>query len=50
MTINRVWAMPNARTFSIPPIESLIKRVIAEKQIIIDPEAVPDDNYFDIDI
>lgn len=26
MVINRVWAMPNSNTFSIPPIGELVAR------------------------
>lgn len=37
MEITRQWAMPNSKTFSIPPIESLIKRCTASCEIIIDP-------------
>lgn len=32
MELNRAWSMPNKNTFSIPPIELLIKRVIAEQK------------------
>lgn len=28
MTINRIWAMPNSKTFSIKPIKELIERQI----------------------
>lgn len=37
MTINRQWAMPNSRTFSIKPIEELIRKYAYG--IIIDPFA-----------
>lgn len=43
MEINKVWAMPNSRTFSIAPIERLIKRIITLQKCsghdvkIIDP-------------
>ena len=42
MIINRVWAMPNKNTFSIPPIKELVERytVRGEKsKIIVDPFA-----------
>lgn len=37
MNISRVWAMPNSRTFSIPPINDIIKKYTAGKSLIIDP-------------
>lgn len=46
MIINRVWAMPNKNTFSIKPINKLIKRIICEtdvrkclngRAVIVDP-------------
>ncbi len=39
MTINRVWAMPNSRTFTIKPIKELVERYIKDKTIIADPFA-----------
>ena len=40
MTINRVWAMPNSRTFSIKPIRELIARYIQQANaVIVDPFA-----------
>jgi len=30
MVINRVWAMPNSNTFSIPPIAKLVNRYTAQ--------------------
>jgi len=33
MKIARVWAMPNKNTFSIPPINSLIRRHVSGKSI-----------------
>lgn len=37
MIINRVWQMPNKNTFSIKPIEDVIKKY--SKGVIIDPFA-----------
>lgn len=34
---NRVWAMPNSKTFQIKPIEALIKKHIAGASVVIDP-------------
>lgn len=39
MIINRVWAMPNARTFIIKPIQELVEREVAQAKVIIDPFA-----------
>lgn len=39
MIINRVWAMPNSNTFTIPPIYDLIKKYSENKKIIVDPFA-----------
>lgn len=39
MIINRQWAMPNSKTFSIKPIKDLIERYISGKVCIIDPFA-----------
>ena len=39
MEINRVWCMPNSRTFRIKPIKELIKRVIKPTDIVLDPFA-----------
>jgi len=33
MKIERVWAMPNKNTFSIPPINSIIRRHVSGKSI-----------------
>lgn len=30
MVVNRVWAMPNCKTFSIPPINELVTRYTAQ--------------------
>lgn len=37
MEINRIWAMPNKRTFSIKPIKELLSKHITEGSFIIDP-------------
>jgi hypothetical protein len=37
--INRVWAMPNAETFTIKPIGDLVRRYIAASNCSIDPFA-----------
>ena len=39
MIINRSWAMPNKNTFSIKPINKLIKKYLDISDIIIDPFA-----------
>ena len=40
MIINRQWAMPNKNTFTIKPIDELIKKYIDKKDIVsIDPFA-----------
>lgn len=36
---NRVWAMPNADTFSIPPIREFVSRYLAASKISVDPFA-----------
>jgi hypothetical protein len=36
---SRVWAMPNADTFSIPPIGDFVKRYLAESEVSVDPFA-----------
>ncbi len=36
---NRIWAMPNSKTFSIKPIKEFVERHITEKAIIVDPFA-----------
>ena len=35
--ITRAWAMPNSRTFSIPPIRALITKYISGQEFVIDP-------------
>ena len=39
MEINRVWAMPDSRTFNIEPIRKLLCRYCKEGMTIIDPFA-----------
>ena len=37
--ITRTWAMPNAETFSVPPIGEFVKRYLAKARISVDPFA-----------
>ena len=37
MKINRIWAMPNKKTFIIKPIKELLERVITKGFKILDP-------------
>jgi len=37
MKINRIWAMPNKKTFSIKPIAELLKDEIPKNSMVIDP-------------
>lgn len=39
MVINRIWSMPNSKTFKIKPIKELIEKYISPNQTIIDPFA-----------
>lgn len=39
VVFSRAWAMPNAATFSIPPISALLDRWLAGRQSIVDPFA-----------
>lgn len=39
MIISKVWAMPNARTFSIRPITAFVEKYIAGASVIVDPFA-----------
>lgn len=39
MKFSRVWAMPSAETFSIPPIRALLKWRLRDCRVIIDPFA-----------
>ena len=36
---HRVWAMPNADTFSVPPMGDLVQRYLRESKVSIDPFA-----------
>lgn len=37
MIINRIWAMPNKKTFTIKPIKELLERVIPKGSKVLDP-------------
>lgn len=37
LTFSRVWAMPNADTFSVPPIGEFVKRYLKESTVSVDP-------------
>ena len=39
MKINRLWAMSNSHTFSIPPIRELIEHYVGWSDVIVDPFA-----------
>lgn len=39
MNIQRIWAMPNSKTFTIKPIKELIERHVKEGIIIVEPFA-----------
>lgn len=39
MIINRIWAMPNSRTFQIKPIKELVEKYISNREVIVDPFA-----------
>lgn len=39
MKINRVWAMPNSKTFKIKPIKEIIKKYIKDDYKVLDPFA-----------
>lgn len=39
MNIQREWAMPNKKTFTIAPIKAFVERAIAGAAVIIDPFA-----------
>lgn len=39
MEISRVWAMPNADTFSIPPIGDFVQKYLRQSRVSIDPFA-----------
>lgn len=35
MLINRVWAMPSADTFDVPPIGDFVKRYLRQSKVSI---------------
>jgi len=37
--VNRVWSMPNSRTFTIKPIKELVEKYVKGASVIIDPFA-----------
>lgn len=39
MKFKRIWAMPNADTFSIRPIREFVRRYLAESKVSVDPFA-----------
>lgn len=39
MIINRIWSMPNSKTFKIKPIKELILKYVKNNYIILDPFA-----------
>ena len=39
MIINRIWAMPNSKTFTIKPIKELLNRYITDNMVVVDPFA-----------
>lgn len=39
MKINRVWAMPDSKTFKIKPIKELIQKYVKDNYIVLDPFA-----------
>lgn len=39
MVINKTWAMPNSRTFTIKPIKELIEKHLFEGAVVVDPFA-----------
>ena len=39
MNFNRVWAMPNSKTFKIKPIKEFVEKYIDGASVIIDPFA-----------
>ena len=39
MKIERIWAMPNSKTFSIKPIKEFVERYVQNAEIIVDPFA-----------
>ncbi len=39
ITFNRVWAMPSADTFDVPPIGEFVKKYLRQSKVSIDPFA-----------
>lgn len=39
MEFNRIWAMPNKNTFTIKPINELLKKYVSEGLVVVDPFA-----------
>lgn len=39
MNLNRIWAMPNSKTFKIKPIKEFVEKYINGASVIIDPFA-----------
>lgn len=39
MNINKVWAMPNGKTFTIKPIKEFVERNLPSNGVIVDPFA-----------
>lgn len=39
MEFNRVWSMPNSKTFQIKPIKELVERYITNRKVIVNPFA-----------
>lgn len=39
MNLQRIWAMPSADTFDIPPLGGLVKRYLSQSQVSVDPFA-----------
>lgn len=37
LSFSRVWAMPNADTFSVPPIGAMVKRYLSNSKVSVDP-------------
>jgi len=37
--MNRVWAMPNSETFSVPPIGKFVKKYLENSMVSVDPFA-----------
>ena len=41
MEINRIWAMPNSRTFQIKPIRELIDNIDLIENCVMKQKAIP---------